>query len=65
MKGYTISLSCDIYKYIEDGYTTPATPPTDTTTNNLCNENARAADAIRGGLSNPIFVKVMHCKLEK
>jgi hypothetical protein len=30
MKGYIMSLGCDIWKSVEDGYTAPATPPTDT-----------------------------------
>jgi hypothetical protein len=31
----------------------------------LCNDNARAANVILGGLANPIFVKLMHCKSSK
>jgi hypothetical protein len=62
MKSYLMSLGCDIWKSVEDGYTAPATTPTDTTGKKLCNDNARASNAILGGLSNPIFVKVMHCK---
>jgi hypothetical protein len=65
IKGYTMSLGCDIWKYVEDGYTASTTSPIDTTGNKLCNANARATNAILGGLSNPIFVKVMHCKSAK
>jgi hypothetical protein len=38
------------------------TPPTDTTAKKLCNENSRVVNDILGGLENPIFVKVLHCK---
>jgi hypothetical protein len=65
MKGYIMSLGCDIWKSVEDGYTAPATTPTDTTRKKLCNDNARETNAILGGLANPIFVKVMHCKSKK
>jgi hypothetical protein len=36
MKGYIISLGCDIWQSVEDGYTAPATTPIDTTRNNIC-----------------------------
>jgi hypothetical protein len=65
MKGYIMSMGCDIWKYVEDGYIAPATTPTDTTGNKLCNDNARASNAILGGLPNPIFVKLMHCNSTK
>ena len=65
MKSYIMALGWDVWKTIESGYTSPSTPPNDTTTKKLCNENSRAINAILGGLTNPIFVKVMHCKSAK
>jgi hypothetical protein len=65
IKGCIMSLCCDIWQFVVDGYTAPATPPIETTGNNLCNENAKATNAILGGLDNPIFVKVIHCKSTK
>jgi len=65
MKSYLMSLGCDIWKYVEYGYNALATTPTDTTGKNLCNENERETNGILGGLANPIFVKVMHCKSTK
>jgi hypothetical protein len=57
-----MDLGCDVQKYVENGYTTPSTPPTNIVTKNLCNDNSRVVNAILGGLANPIFVKVMHYK---
>ena len=65
MKGYIISLGCDIWQSVEDGYTAPATTPTDTIGKKRCNDNARAFNVILGGLANIIFLKVMHCKSAK
>jgi hypothetical protein len=65
MKSYMLALGFDVWKSVVDGYTAPATPPTDTAGKKICNDNSRAVNAILGGLTNPIFVKVMHCKSAK
>jgi hypothetical protein len=65
MKSYLMALGCDVWQVVESGYTTPSTLATNTVANKLCNDNSRAVNAILGGLSNPIFVKVMHCKSTK
>ena len=57
-----MDLGFDVWKYVENCYPAPATPPTDTIGKNICNDNSRAVNAILGGLKNPIFVKVIHCK---
>jgi hypothetical protein len=65
MKRYLLALGFDVWKSVENGYTAPATPPTNTARNQNCNDNSRAVNIILGGLTNPIFVKVMHCKSTK
>jgi hypothetical protein len=50
MKGYIMSLGCDIWKYVEDGYTAPTTTPTDIAKKKHCNGNAKAANSILGGI---------------
>jgi hypothetical protein len=65
MKNYLLSLVFDVWQYVENCYPAPATPPTDTVGKNICNEKSRAVNAILGGLTNPIFVKVLHCNLAK
>jgi hypothetical protein len=65
MKKYMLALGFDVWKSVVDGYTAPATPPTDTAGKKICNDNSRAVNAILGGLTNSICVKVMHCKSAK
>ena len=65
MKSYLMALGCDFWKSVENGYTAPSSPPIDTATKNLCNDNLRVVNAILGGLANLVFVKVMHCKSAK
>jgi hypothetical protein len=65
MKSYLMALGCDVWLFIEDGYTAPSTPATDIAAMNLYNDNSRVFNAILGGLENRIFVKVMQCKLTK
>jgi hypothetical protein len=65
IKIYLMALGFDVWKSIENGYTTLATPPTDSAGNNICNDKSRAFNTILGGLTNPIFVKVMHCNSYK
>jgi hypothetical protein len=48
-----------------NGYTLPTTAPSYVIANKLCNDHSRVVNAIMGGLANPIFVKVIHCKSTK
>jgi len=65
MKSYMIALGCDVWKSVENGYTALSTAPIDTTVKKICNDNSGVVNVILGGLGNPIFVKVMHCKSTK
>ena len=65
MNIYLMALGYDVWKYVENGYTAPPTPPTDSVAKNLCNDKSRVVNVILGGLENTIFVKVMHCKSTK
>ena len=65
MKKFMLALGFDIWKSVVDSYTAPTTPPKDATGKKICNDNSRVVNAILGGLSNYICVKVMHCKLAK
>jgi hypothetical protein len=65
MKSYLISLGCDVWIFLVNGYTAPTTTPSNVVAKKLCNDNSRVVNAIMGGLAKPIFVKVMHCKSEK
>jgi hypothetical protein len=65
MKSYLMDLGFDVWKSVENGYTVPTTPPTDTVGKKICNDNSREINSIIGGLENPIFVKVIHCKSSK
>jgi hypothetical protein len=65
MKSHLMALGFDIWKYVEDGYTAPSSPPTDVAAKKLCNDNSRVVNAILSGLSINVFVKVMHCKSTK
>jgi hypothetical protein len=60
-----LDLGFDVWKYVENGYTTPTTPPTDIVGKKICNDKSSAANAILGGLTNHIFVKIMHCNPSK
>jgi len=65
MISYMMALGCDVWISVVNGYIAPTTAPSDVVAKKLCNDNSRVVNAILGGLSNPIFVKVMHCKLAK
>jgi hypothetical protein len=65
MKSFMLALGFDIWKSVVDGYTAPTTPPTDVAGKKICNDNSREVNAILGGLTNSICVKVMHCKSAK
>ena len=60
-----MDLGCDVWISVINGYTAPTTVPSDVAAKKLCNDNSRVVNANLGGLVNPIFVKVMHCKLAK
>jgi hypothetical protein len=60
-----LALGFDVWKSVVDGYTAPATPPIDIAGKNICNDNSRVVNVILGGLTNPLFVKVMHCNFSK
>jgi hypothetical protein len=64
-KNFLLALGFDIWKFVVDGYTAPTTPPKDVAEKKICNDNSRAVNAILGGLTNSICVKVMHCKSAK
>jgi hypothetical protein len=64
MKIYLMALGCDVWLSLVNLYTA-TTAPSDVAAKKLCNDNSRVVNAILGGLANPIFVKVMHCKLAK
>jgi hypothetical protein len=62
MKIYLMALGCDVWLSVVNGYIAPTTAPSDDAAKKLCNDNSRVVNAILGGLANPIFVKVIHCK---
>ena len=62
MKQFLLALGFDIYKSIVDGYIAPTSPPKYAAGKKICYGNSRAVNAILGGLTNSICVKVMHCK---
>jgi hypothetical protein len=61
MKSYMMALGCDVSLSMVNGYTAPS----NVFAKKICNHNSRVVNAIMGGLANPIFVKVMHCKSTK
>jgi hypothetical protein len=65
MKNFMLALSFDIWQSIVDGYTAPTTPPLDVVRNKIYDDNSREINAILGGLTNSICLRVMHCKLAK
>ena len=60
MNAYLISLGFDIWKIVRDGYKEPKDGPV--TNNEIADyeNNARAVNAILGGLSEPEFFKIMN-----
>jgi hypothetical protein len=65
METYIMALCFDIWKSIIVGYTSPKTPPTDTTEKKASENDAKAMNVIFCELSESKFVKVMHCKSSK
>jgi hypothetical protein len=57
-----MDLGCDVLQDVVNGYTTPTMLALDIAAKKFCNDNSKVVNAILGGLENPIFVKVMHCK---
>jgi hypothetical protein len=55
----------DVWQSVVDGYTTPATPPTEKYGIKLNEINSKAKDTILISLDNSFFVKVMHCRTTK
>jgi hypothetical protein len=60
MKKFLFPLGFYIWKFVVDGFTAPITPPKDVVGKKICNDNSREVNAILGGLTNSICVKVMH-----
>jgi len=65
MQTYLNALSYDIWEAIENGYTTPPTPPIDTTKKKLCEYHSKAKNAIMYGMVDSELVKIMGCKSTK
>jgi hypothetical protein len=65
MKSHLTTLGFDILQSIEDGYTTPSSPPINVASKKLCNDNSRVVNAILSGLTINVLVKVMHYKKDK
>ncbi|XP_057866023.2 uncharacterized protein LOC131073574 [Cryptomeria japonica] len=61
MKNYFMSLGFDVWMSVVNGYTVPSQPPTDADGKEFASI-AKAINAISCGLSEPKFVKVMHCE---
>jgi hypothetical protein len=65
MRSYLMDLGCDVCLSVVNGYTATTNAPSDTIAKKHCNDNSRVVNLIMGGLANPVFVKVMHCKSTK
>jgi hypothetical protein len=65
MKTYLMSLGFDVWSVVENGYTTPTTPPRDIDGKRLSDNNSKAKNAILYGLEKSVFVKVTHCHSTK
>lgn len=59
-----MALGCDVWQAVTKGYDTPTFAPSKIAGKKLNNDNA-TVNAILGGLTNSIIVRVMHCKSEK
>lgn len=57
-----MSLGFDVWMSLVNGYTPPSNPPTDTDGKKAFENNAKTMNAILCGLSESVFVKVMHCE---
>ena len=55
----------DVWKAVVNGYNVPATPPIDNARRKLYEGNSKSMNAILSGLTEIIFVNVMHCDTAK
>ena len=60
MRTYLMSLGFEIWSAVNNGYTTPTTPPIDTARKRLSGNNVKSMNAILCGLENSKFVEVVH-----
>ena len=66
MKVYLQAQGTDIWKMIENTYNIPSTTSATTTTDKkYFEDNSKAMNAILSGLTETVFVKVMHCETAK
>ena len=61
MKHYLMALGLGIWSAIKHNYTTLATPTIGIARKNLSDNNSNAIGAILNGLTDSVFVKIMHC----
>ena len=54
-----------VRKAVVNKYNVPATPPVDNIGNKIYEDNSKEMNAILSGLTETIFVKVMHCETAK
>ena len=65
MRVYLQSQGVDVWKAIVNRYKVPPTPPIDHATKKLYEDNSKAMNEILSGLTEIVFVKVMHCESAK
>jgi hypothetical protein len=65
MKMFMQSWGFHFWKEVVEGYTTPATPLTDSNGKKLSENNSKDKNAIPSGMASSIYVKVMHCDSTK
>jgi hypothetical protein len=61
MKKYLKSLGYDVLNAVENGYTTPTTPPIHIVEKKLSYYDSKAMSTILCGLAELDFFKFMHC----
>ena len=65
MKVYLQAQGGDVWKMILNTYDIPTNPPADGRGVKLYEENSKAMNAFLSGLTETVFVKVMHCETTK
>ena len=66
MKVYLLAQGVDVWRMIVNTYDILANPPApNSTERKLYEENLKAMNAILSGLTEAVFVKVMHCEIQK
>jgi hypothetical protein len=65
MKVYVQAQGADVWKMIVNTYDIPTNPPADGRDVKLYEENLKEMNAILSGLTEIVFVKVMHCETTK